>query len=302
MLDAIGKGFSAMEVIWAVNSEGYVVPDSLLNRPQRRIQFDAYTRVPKVRTMTNPFYGDPMPDRKFIIHRNQQKYENPFGDALDEKVYWIWLFKRNVTKFWMQHLETNAAPVPIVQHPATADESLKNEALDIAAQIRNGSYGRIPENFEIMWAESKNAGTASTVYEQFIRYCNDEMTKCVLGEVLTTEGSSSSGHGAKSGASESRLLQKARVHYYAGCLQDTLNSTLIKWMIDYNFSDVIHYPQFTFDISEPPDMQMYADAISKLKNAGYKVDPEWIKTNLGLDIIEVVESKPIIQTGIGVTE
>jgi len=194
LLDAEGKGFAVSEVVWEVDYETRV--KSLLNRPQRRFQFDAVTREPKLRTTANPYYGEDLPPRKFIVHRVSAKYENPFGDALDQSLYWMWLFKRTVIKYWMTHLDVASAPVPFVQHPANANKALKDEALAIASQMRRSGYGRLPDNFKIIWAESQSSAQTAASYEKFQDFCNAEMTKCVLGKVLTTEVSAKGGDGS----------------------------------------------------------------------------------------------------------
>ena len=52
--DAIFMGFSASEIIWENGYEASI--RKLLNRPQRRIQFDVVTAEPKIRTKEQPFF------------------------------------------------------------------------------------------------------------------------------------------------------------------------------------------------------------------------------------------------------
>ena len=47
LLDGIGKGFAVSEIIWSVGKETRI--ERLMNRPQRRFQFDAATRALKLR-------------------------------------------------------------------------------------------------------------------------------------------------------------------------------------------------------------------------------------------------------------
>lgn len=280
--DAIGKGFSASEVIWNVDKE--ITIQKLMNRPQRRIQFDAVTREPKIRKISNPYYGDPVPERKMIIHRASSKYENPFGDALDQNIYWMWMFKRVVTRFWATHLEVGVAPVPIVQHPAGANSKLKDEALVIAQQIRNGAYGRIPENMSIIWAEAKNMAQAGMTYGQFLDHCDNQVTKAILGQVLTTEGSGKEGSGSKAlGDIHSDVLE-ARVTFYSNSLACTLNSSVVKWIVDYNYANVEGYPRFQFITKKPLDRKTEAEIVKILCDAGFDVDEQYIHDTLEVPV------------------
>ncbi len=271
LMGALGLGFSVSEIIWEVKNNE-VIPKNLLNRPPRRFQFDAVNRTLRLRSIQNPYYGDPLPDKKFIVHRVSNQWENPFGDAMDQSLYWMWLFKRTVLKFWMQHEQVAAAPVPIVQHPASANKELKSEALSIAQMIRNGAYGRIPDNFEILWAESKNAMAAGESYQMFIRTMNDEISKCVNGQTLTAEASSMVGTGSRALGAVHQVTQNQRDVFRAETLAATLNSTLIKWYVDFNFGNVEGYPVFRFDNEESEDLQKESVIVKNLSDAGYDFD------------------------------
>src|SRR5512135_116307 len=171
LMDALGKGFSFSELIWKQSDEGYWVIDNMLNRTQRRIQFDAQTRQPRIRTVQNPFWGDPIPPGKYIVHRISANWENPFGDAIDQSLYWMWLFKKMFIQFMMKHAEVGASSVPIIKHPSGASPKVKDEALAIAQQIRNGAYGRLPDNFQIEWAEATKGKDNADVYKEGLQFC-----------------------------------------------------------------------------------------------------------------------------------
>jgi phage gp29-like protein len=271
LMNALGMGFSVSEVIWDITDDGVVIKD-ILNRPQRRFQFDAVDRTLRVRTMEAPYYGDPLPDKKFIVHRCSTTWENPFGDALDQSLYWMWLFKKTVLKFWMQHLQVGASSIPIVKHPTGANKELKDEALEIAKMIRNGAYGRIPANFEVLWAEAKNAGLNAEAYSAFVRMCNDEMSKCVNGQTLTAEASSGTGTGSRALGQVHQATQSSRDIFRAEGLSATLNQTVVKWLVDFNFSSITGYPQFRFDLEEAEDLKSEALIVKTLSDAGFEFD------------------------------
>ena len=290
LLDAIGKGFAISEIIWDIGTETRI--KDIMNRPQRRIQFDAATRQPKLRSIDNPYMGNPLPDRKFIVHRDATKYENPFGDAIDQSVYWMWLFKKTVIKLWMAHLEVGVAPIPYIKHPRNANKQLKDEALAIAKTIRSGAYGRLPDNFELLFAEAKNAQATGAAYDVFLELCNAEITKAWLGQVLTTEGSGKGGAGSKALGEVHSDVLAVRIQYSANALACTLNSTLVPWLVDANFHDVEGYPLITFQTEDPVDRQAEATIIKTLSDAGYKADRQYIEDTIGITLAEEEEELP----------
>lgn len=285
LLDAIGKGFSVSEIIWDITDEGVVIKD-IINRPQRRFQFDAVDRTLKLRNLQEPYYGIPLPDKKFIVHRVNATWENPFGDALDQSIYWYWLFKKTVIKFWMQHLQVGASSIPIVKHPIGANPAMKQEALAIAEMIRNGAFGRIPENFEIQFAEAKNAVQNATVYNDFVRMVNDEIAKCVNGQTLTSESSSATGTGTMALGKVHQGTQNSRDLFRAHGLEATLNNSLVKWLVDFNFSGVEGYPQFRFDLEAPEDLSGEASIIKTLTDAGFQFDEVELSEKFNYKIVK----------------
>ena len=296
LLDAEGKGFAVSEVIWNV---GYDVrPMRLMNRPQRRFQFDAVTREPKLRTMAAPYYGETLPERKFIVHRVSSKYENPFGDALDQSLYWMWLFKHTVIKYWMTHLDGASGPIPIVKHPDKANKALKDEAYAIAASLRRGAYARLPQSFELMFAEMSTSAQTAASYEKFVDVCNNEMTKCVLGQILTTEGSAGGSGSRALGEVHSDVL-RLRAKYSAKALAATFNTSLIRWIVDANYGGVDLYPRFEFVTEDPVDRKDEVEIIKGLKSAGYAPTREWVEDKIQVELEEKQEVPPVLAAANG---
>jgi phage gp29-like protein len=273
LMGALGMGFAVSEIIWEIKDSRIQIKE-ILNRPQRRFQFDAVDRSLRLRSQTDPYFGTVLPDKKFIVHRCSAQWDVPFGDALDQSLYWMWLFKKTAIKFWMQHLQVGAASVPIVKYPANANAALKAEALAIAQQIRNGAYGRLPDNFEILWAESTKGSINAETYHIFLRMCNDEISKCVNGQSLTTEAGSDGGKGTQALGEVHQGTQSARDIFRAEGLSSTINKTLVKWLVDFNYANVDGYPEMRFDLEEPDDLEIESRIVKNISDAGYMIDEE----------------------------
>ena len=161
-----------------------------------------------------------------------------------------------------------------MKHPAKAPPEMKAEALDIAKMIRKGVYGRLPDNFKIIWAEAANGPQNAETYNNFIRTVNDEMSKGINGQTLTTEASSGTGKGTQALGNVHQGTQTARDVYRAHGFEATLNATLIPWVTDFNFANVEGYPQFRFDLEDPEDLVQEATIVKTLSDAGYDFDQE----------------------------
>jgi phage gp29-like protein len=259
----------------------------LMNRPQRRLQFDGVTREPKLRTKDAPFYGEPLKPTKFIVHRASSTWENPFGDALLQNVYWLWVMKRVVLKFWGTHLEVGVAPVPIVKHPKSKDKNLKAEALEIARQLRQSAYARVPDDMDVIFAEAKNMAAAGMSYKDFENYADDQCTKAILGQVLTTEGGGRNGSGSRSLGDVHMDVLQARITFYAHALACTLSSSIVKWLVDYNYATVDGYPKFRFVTKKAIDRKTEAEIIRILHDAGKEVKDSYIEDVLEIPLQEI---------------
>ena len=282
-LDALGKGFSPLEVIWGVDDTGFVTAVDIKQRPQRRFQFDAETMQPKLRTQANPWYGDNLPPMKFIVHRHMSTHENPFGDPLDSTIYWYWFFKTTGIKLWATFLETAAAPIPIVTIPSGSNASLKSAALDFVSRIRSGSGGYILDTLQLQWAEAKSAGQTGQVYEQWERYLDDGITKCILGQVLTTEASGAGGGGSRALGAIHNDVRRDILEYDAKALGETWSSTLVAWMNYFNFNDDLA-PSFEYQLNESKDKVAETTAIRNLDQSGFSISPDYIEQDLQIPL------------------
>ena len=292
--DAIGMGVAWSEIIYDTSKNDARIK-KLMNRPQRRLQFDGATREPKLRTKEQPFYGIDLNPTKFIVHRASSTWENPFGDALMQNIYWLWIMKRVVLKYWGNHLEIGVAPVPIVKHPTSTDKNLKAEALEIAHKIRSGAYGRMPLNMELIFAEAKNMSAAGMSYKDFEEFVNDEITKAILGQVLTTEGGGRGGSGSRALGDVHMDVLQARIIFYAHALACTLTSSAVKWLTDYNYASVDGYPKFRFVTKKAVDRKTEAEIIQILHNAGKEVEDSYIEDVLEIPLQEIKDvAAPVV--------
>jgi phage gp29-like protein len=197
-------------------------------------------------------------------------------------------------KFWLQNLQVASSSSPIVQHPVGANKETKAEALAIAKQIRSGCFGRIPENFKIIWAEAQQGARNAETYQNFIRTVDDQIAKAYNGQTLTSESGSDSGKGTQALGTVHQATQNARDVFRAHGLESTLNQTLIPWLVDFNFANVDGYPKFRFDLEDPEDLLQEAEIVSKLSSAGYEIPDEELSAKFNYTITkkQPLELKP----------
>lgn len=139
LLDAILKGFAVAEVMWQV-VDNLILPASFIMRDQRRFVFaDGEREGFDLRLLTReaPFKGEPLPQRKFIVHRSGAKDGSPYGLGLGTRLFWPVLFKRQDITFWLTFADKFGSPTAVGKYPNGAPKAEQDKllaALDALAQ------------------------------------------------------------------------------------------------------------------------------------------------------------------------
>jgi phage gp29-like protein len=262
LLDAVLKGFSVGEVMWSIDS-GVTVSD-VIARDQRRFTFDYECRM-RLLTLQNPLYGEALPERKFIVHRFGSKDANPYGLGMGNRLFWPVFFKRQTQQFWLTFLDKFGSPTALGKYPAGSSAPAKQALLSALSAISQEAQIAVPAGMEVTLLEGAKSGNSG--YEDMCRYLDDEMSKAVLGETMST---TSKGAGMGSGQS--------KVHNEV--LADTLNGSLLTWITQYNVPGA-KPPRIEWDVSESPDRLQTAQADEIVMAMGYEPSDDYIADTYG---------------------
>jgi phage gp29-like protein len=289
LLDALGKGFSTLEIMWKID-RGNVALDALKFRPQGIFQFDAngelhlqpslYSKLsrretpPKTQELHHPFEHSALsannresslPPRKFLLFRFGATPESPYGRGLLMKAYWYYWFKKNNLKFWILFNEKFGSPTIIGKYRLGAGEEERKRLHEVVASLQNDTGVTIPENVALEFLEAKRTGAINT-YRELADWCNDEMSKLVLGATLTT------GEGRRSGSlALGKVHERVRSEYIesdARALMNVINSQLIRWIVDFNFGADTPAPRFVIDTTEDDGLEQEIQVDQELVKMG----------------------------------
>lgn len=114
------------------------------------------------------------------------------GDADDlgllaKAAPWV-IYKRNTTADWAQFSEVFGMPIQEYTYE-TDDEDSRRRAVEDAASL--GSFAQFihGKDTELRLVEAGNKTGSADVYERLVERCNNEISKLILGNTLTTEAS-----------------------------------------------------------------------------------------------------------------
>ncbi len=229
LLKAILKGFAVGEVIWGRNTEGLVAPKAIKDIDPYRFVFDKKWQ-PRLLTLSNTIEGEELPTRKFIVHRFDAGGNNPYGHGLGSVVFWHVLFKRQGVGFWMKFMDKFASPIPFGRYAHGTDQKEQDKLLGALKRMVTQGALVAPIGTEIDFLEATRAGEAG--YEAWLRYWDEQTSEVVLGSTLST---GVKGQGSRAASQTHADETDALVDDDADALCETLNATLLPWIVDMNW-------------------------------------------------------------------
>jgi|HubBroStandDraft_1064217.scaffolds.fasta_scaffold69545_1 phage gp29-like protein len=312
ILDAIGKGFSAMEIVWD-SSEREWFPRRLRWRDPRWFLFDWVSgeellvrslgsegaQIPSEGESTAPrshfkgagLYGalrgsigiqpltEPLLPYKFIVHIAKAKSGLPIRGGLARAAGWAYLFKNYVLKDWMTFAEVFGQPLRVGKYGPGATEQDKRALLQAVANIGTDAAAIMPESMIIEFTEARQSGSAE-LYQSMCAYLDAQVSKAVLGQTLTTE--IPQGAGSRAAAEVHDSVRRDIMSADARRLAATLNRDLIRPIVDLNLGPRKNYPRIVLGIADDTDAADFVDIVSKLADHGVRIGQRAVLERLGI--------------------
>src|SRR6266481_3644387 len=311
VLDAVGKGFSATEIMWDTTGREWF-PAQLKWRDPRWFAFDwisgeeilvrtlkgetipvesdAQKRLPThfggdgMHATMNPGIGiqpmtAPLAPYKFITHFAKAKAGLPIRGGLARAAGWAYLFKNYVLKDWVTFTEVFGQPLRVGKYHPGASEQDKQALLQAVSNIGTDAAAIIPESMLIEFTEAHQTGSAE-LYERFCAYLDAQVSKAVLGQTLTTEMPRSGGSHAAAQVHDK--VRRDILNADAKRLAATLARDLIKPIVDLNAGPQQRYPRLQFALPDDTHTKVFADTIAELADRGLRIGQKTVLERLGV--------------------
>ena len=279
MHDAAFYGYQPLEVMWEVKN-GLIIPVDIVGKPPEWFCFDPDNQL-RMRTKQAPISGELLPERKFLLPRQDPSYDNPYGVADLSRCFWPATFKKGGLKFWVQFTEKYGSPWVVGKHPRSASTKETDELLDSLEAMVQDAVAAIPDDSSITIMEAAGKAGSADVYERLLTFCRAEISIALLGQNQTTE-SSSNRASATAGIEVTKDIRDADAEMIA----DAMNQ-LIRWICDINFGDVDR-PTFSMWEQEEVD-KVKAERDKLLKDAGANFTQSYFVRAYGLEQSDVAE-------------
>lgn len=274
ILDATLFGFQPLEIIWQKNKSGYILPTKIIAKPPEWFCFDDDNNL-KFRTKEN-YYGELLPNKKFLLAQNNPSYNNPYGERTLSRVFWNVTFKKGGMKFWVVFTEKYGMPHLIGKHPRGATKEETNTLADMLEEMVQDAIAVIPDDSSVEIQEASKSSSAE-IYEKLIDKMNAEISKAILGQTLTTEIGSAGSYAA----SNTHMAVRQDIIDADRKLVESVINQLIRWIYEINFSNTV-VPVFEMFAPEDVDLTL-AQRDKILYDTGVKFTKEYFIKTYGLE-------------------
>jgi phage gp29-like protein len=275
-LDALGKGFSVVEIMWD-RKEMPWKPSCYTWRDPRFFQFDQETRAEiRLRDESDMMNGLALEPYKFIRHVPQLKSGIPIRGGLARVAAWSWMFKTYGVKDWMAFAEVFGMPLRLGKYRPGEPEANINILKAAVANLGTDAAAVIPEGMVIEFQELANSAGSADLFERLTNFMDAQISKAVLGQTMTADNGSS-----RSQAEVHNEVRKDLRDADAGQLAETLERDLVIPYVVLNHGPQKAYPKVCLREPESADVTVLSDALAKLVPLGLRVEASEVRDKLG---------------------
>nr|DAR68610.1 MAG TPA: portal [Caudoviricetes sp.] len=282
MMDAVGHGFSALEIEWKLENGKYI-PHNFIPRPQSWFKLDKNDNL-LLKTPNNPM-GETLRPFGWVVHSHKSRSVQLARMGLFRTLAWLYMFKHYSVRDFAEFLELYGMPIRIGKYGAGATNEEKRTLLRALAQIGHNAAGIMPDSMtiELHNAANTGAGSGNNPFLQMVDWCEKSIARLILGQTLTSgaDGKSSTNALGNVHNEVRRDLLVSDAKQVAQTITQQIILPYLQINVDPNIA-LHRVPYFEFDTKKYDDLSTFADAIPKLVGIGVQIPEKWTRDKLGI--------------------
>ncbi|MGR3433502.1 MAG: DUF935 domain-containing protein [Shimia sp.] len=277
LLDAIGKGFSVVEIEWAASGSEWW-PSAFKHRDARYFLPDPEDpEAIRLRDEDDPARGVPLAPAKWMFHRAKLKSGHWARGGLARVVAFGWICKAYTVKDWVAFVETFGLPIRLGRYGPSATREDVEVLFRAVANIGSDAAAVLPESMKIDFERAtQGAGGGTDVFESLARWVDEQTSKAVLGQTMTADNGSS--------MAQAQVHNDVRLDIAAADargLMGTLARDLVAPFVALNFGADVVPPKVRLEVAEPEDTAQLLERTTGLVAAGLRVKASEVRSRLG---------------------
>lgn len=285
LLDAIGKGFGAVEINWQ-NKPGATWIEGFEWIPQKRFTFVEFSaawdaplpKVPRLLTDKEPLRGEDIPLFKIVYHRYGARSGFPQRGGILRGAALLYLLKNFDLKDWIIFIEKFGQPMRLGKFTPGASEDDKNVLKQAIRDLGSDAGAMISDTTMLDILEAKTTQSSNDTYDRFLDRMDKYYQIGILGQTATTEGTPGKLGSSPEQAQVRSDLKKAD----ARALEKTLRWQIAWPWVGYNFGFDKKVPYIKFSIEDPDDLQALATTHKTLVEMGTPIPLSFIRDKYGI--------------------
>lgn len=281
-MDGVGHGYSAIELEWSLHGREWS-PLSFDHRPQSWFQLNPEDQN-ELRLRDNSMLGEALQPFGWIMHKPRSRSGYVARSGLFRVLAWPYLFKHYATSDLAEMLEICGIPIRLGKYPPGTPDEEKVTLLRAVTGLGHAAAGIIPESMSIDFEQA--AQGSADPFLAMMRWCDDAMSKAILGGTLTSQ-TSESGGGAFALGKVHNEVRHDLLAADARQLGATLGRDLLWPLLVLNRSgnpDTHRAPRLLFDLKDRADLTAMSTALPPLVKLGVQVPIKWLQDQLGIPV------------------
>lgn len=263
LTDAIGKGFTALEIDWQTGSEWY--PRKLDFIPQRMFQTARVTGELMLLKMGLP---EKLRDGGWVVHEHRAKSGYIEQAALFRVLAWTYAYKAYNIRDMQRFLEVYGLPLRLGKYPAGIGKEQRNELLRAVRNIGSDGAGVVPSTMSIDFIQAQ-AGKVDD-FLNATAYWEQKQSKVILGGELDGKTTSEARIMIYDKVRREILLHDVRQ------IEPTMNGQIVKPIALMNgMFPEDRLPKFRYDTEESVDQGKMVKVLNDGAAMGMEIDVDY---------------------------
>jgi phage gp29-like protein len=282
LLDAVGKGYAASEILWDYDGARAVVQAL---RPIHAKNITWVGSLEPLLVTEGNWQGEKPPPWKWIFHRHLARSGHDTRNGVLRVCAWMYLFKNYALKDWATFNEIFGMPLRLGKYEPSATPADREALRAAITSLGTDAAGIISKNTEIEFVEaSARLSGITNPYQVMVDLCNREMSKAVLGQTLTTDTSGATG--TYSAGKVHEEVRRDILEADAEALAETIREQLLRPLMGFNFGWDRPVPGFSFNLAEDEDLKALSETYKNLVEMGYPISMAHVSERFGIPLPE----------------
>lgn len=279
LMDALGKGFSGVNIAWGLDEEGYVVPSQFLLAPHRRFMVDQMTNCLRFRTEDDSGLGVELTPGEWMVAQRPGRLIARAG--LQRTTSWWCVFKRMSIADWIVFAEKFGIPIVLGYYQERASPESRAALLQAITDIGSDGQAILADLTKIVVDNTATRfGDVNALHPAIAARCDAEISKVLTGATLNVE-SGGPGSFALGRVHESRATSLSFADAF--WLQDLFMRQVCDPFLKYNprLRGALT-PQLSIRVQPEMDPQTRAKVYQILQVMGLQIEDEQMYEEFGL--------------------